>query len=401
MRDTGHIVDPTGGANQIRVRDYNERLVLSLVRRHTRLPKSEIAKRSGLSAQTISIIMRSLEDNGLLLRGEPQRGKVGQPSIPLSLNPDGVQSIGLKIGRRSADLILVDFLGVTRESVHIKYQYPNPNTIVNFADSEIRKFLKSMNADQINRVVGVGISIPYQLWRWAGTVGVDQKDMDDWRSIDIAKVLEAKTGLPCLIQNDGTSACLAEQVYGLGPKYSDFIYFFIGTFIGGGIVLNHSVFVGRTGNAGAMGPIPIIDENGQAKPLLNYASIQSLEKMLIEDGQDPDYLYLHPDDWSGIGPILQEWINNTSKKLALAVASACSILDFEVAIIEGIFPPIIKDQIVKCTQREIEKLDLRGIEKPQIHQGKVGKDARVLGAASLPLLNRYLIDHSVLFKETT
>lgn len=42
---------------------------------------------------------------------EPQRGQVGQPSIPMSLNPNGVFSIGLKIGRRSADLVLVDFLG--------------------------------------------------------------------------------------------------------------------------------------------------------------------------------------------------------------------------------------------------------------------------------------------------
>ena len=84
------INDPSGGSNQSRVRDYNERLVLSLVRRHGSLAKSQIARRSGLSAQTVSVIMRSLEKDGLLLRGKPQRGQVGQPSIPMSLNPNGV-----------------------------------------------------------------------------------------------------------------------------------------------------------------------------------------------------------------------------------------------------------------------------------------------------------------------
>src|SRR5436190_20023722 len=84
------VVDPMGGANQTRVRAYNERLVLSLVRRHGSLSKAEIARRTGLSAQTVSVIMRSLEHDGLLTRGDPQRGKVGQPSIPMSLNPDGV-----------------------------------------------------------------------------------------------------------------------------------------------------------------------------------------------------------------------------------------------------------------------------------------------------------------------
>ena len=47
---------------------------------------------------------------GELSRGEPQRGKIGQPSIPMSLNPDGAYFLGLKIGRRSAELVLIDFL---------------------------------------------------------------------------------------------------------------------------------------------------------------------------------------------------------------------------------------------------------------------------------------------------
>ncbi|HEX2146824.1 MAG TPA: MarR family transcriptional regulator, partial [Pseudorhizobium sp.] len=84
-----------GGANQVRVRAYNERLVLSLVRLHGSLSKADITRYSGLSAQTVSVIMRSLEKDGLLLRGEPVRGKVGQPSVPMRLNPDAVYSFGV------------------------------------------------------------------------------------------------------------------------------------------------------------------------------------------------------------------------------------------------------------------------------------------------------------------
>ena len=65
------------GTNQSGMRDYNERLVLSLVRRHGALAKSEIARMTGLSAQTVSVIMRALEQDGLLLRGEPVRGRIG------------------------------------------------------------------------------------------------------------------------------------------------------------------------------------------------------------------------------------------------------------------------------------------------------------------------------------
>ena len=73
----------SGGSNQVRVRAYNERLVLSLVRMHGEMSKADITRASGLSAQTVSVIMRSLEKDGLLLRGEPIRGRVGQPSVPM------------------------------------------------------------------------------------------------------------------------------------------------------------------------------------------------------------------------------------------------------------------------------------------------------------------------------
>src|SRR3954469_3797156 len=86
------------GTNQSGVRLYNERLVLSLIRRHGSLPKADIARMTGLSPQTISIIMNQLEADGLLTRGHALRGRVGQPSVPYSLNPDGAYAFGLKIG---------------------------------------------------------------------------------------------------------------------------------------------------------------------------------------------------------------------------------------------------------------------------------------------------------------
>ncbi|MFN6005862.1 MAG: MarR family transcriptional regulator, partial [Paracoccaceae bacterium] len=82
------------GTNQSGMRDHNERLVLSLVRQQGALAKSDIARMTGLSAQTVSVIMRGLEEEGLLERGEPVRGKVGQPSIPMSLAAEGAFFFG-------------------------------------------------------------------------------------------------------------------------------------------------------------------------------------------------------------------------------------------------------------------------------------------------------------------
>ena len=57
------------------MRDQNERLVLSLVRQNGSLAKTEIARMTRLSAQTVSVIMRELEDEGLLLRQAPSAAR--------------------------------------------------------------------------------------------------------------------------------------------------------------------------------------------------------------------------------------------------------------------------------------------------------------------------------------
>src|SRR5882724_6615325 len=88
------------GTTQSGVRLYNERLALSLIRKAGSLPKAEIARLTKLSAQTVSVIVRQLEADGLLVKETPQRGKVGQPLVPFSLDPDGAFAIGLKVGRR-------------------------------------------------------------------------------------------------------------------------------------------------------------------------------------------------------------------------------------------------------------------------------------------------------------
>ena len=394
------VMDPRGGANQSRVRDHNERLVLSLVRRHENLSKAEIAKRSGLSAQTISVIMRALEGDGLLLRGEPQRGKVGQPSIPMRLDPEGVFSIGLKIGRRSADMVLIDFLGNELQSKSITFDYPTPKVLFEFADIGIRDLIEGLPVEHRSRIAGVGIAMPFELWNWAEKIGASESEMADWRAFNFQAELAAATGLPVFVQNDATSACGAELVFGRGTELSDFVYFFVGTFIGGGIVLNNNLFVGPTGNAGAFGAFPTTQEDGSVSTLIDEASVYTLETRMREAGIDDSPLWTNHEDWHSLGKLLDEWIATTAHHLARAAVGSCAMIDFQAAVVDGAFPDDIRKRLVAEIQFEVDKLDTRGIARPIILEGQVGRGARALGGAGLPLFARYLLDQNVLFKET-
>ena len=394
------INDPSGGANQSRVRDYNERLVLSLVRRHGSLAKSQIARRSGLSAQTVSVIMRSLENDGLLLKGEPQRGKVGQPSIPMRLNPSGVFSIGLKIGRRSADLILVDFLGNQLRSISRNFAYPTPSEMIAFTQNGILELIEKLSPSEQIRIAGLGVSMPFELWNWAEKIGAPEGAIEAWKGLDFRSELAAITQLPVSVQNDATAACGAELVFGHGKELTDFVYFFIGTFIGGGIVLNHGLYSGRTGNAGGFGPMPIMQPDGKITTLIDHASIYTLEMRLKAEGFDLTQQWNEPENWHLPEPLLDEWIADTARHLAWAIVASCSVIDFQAAVVDGALPTDIRQRIVASIRVEVGKLDTRGISDLNVLEGIVGRGARALGGASLPFFSLYLLDQNVLFKET-
>ncbi len=387
------------GSNQASLRAYNERLVLALVRRHGGLAKADIARSTGLSAQTVSVIMRGLEQDGLLVRGAPVKGRVGQPSVPMHLAPDGAFSIGLKIGRRSADLVLMNFVGDIRQQIHQVYPYPMPEPILDFVDNGIKELLTGLSKDSLSRVAGIGVAAPFELWNWAEEVGAPRDQMETWRDVDFASALGDRCELPVFSQNDATAACGAELIFGRGADRDDFVYFFVGSFIGGGIVLNNTVYTGRSGNAGALGSMPMPTTNGTARQLIDEASIFVLENHLRAAGEDPSPLWLKPEDWTGFGRTLDQWVNHTAKSLAHAIVASCSVIDFPAAIIDGGFPAHVRQAIVAATQKAVTCLDLEGIQPPLVLEGSIGPNARAIGGASLPFFARYLVDQNVLLKE--
>ncbi len=381
------------------MRAYNERLVMSLVRRHGALAKADIARLTGLSAQTVSVIMRSLEQDGLLKRGEPQRGRVGQPSIPMSLDPNGAYSFGVKIGRRSADLVLMDFVGVTRGILHETYAWPTVAGILDFIRRGVAILSDRLPAGGSARVAGIGVATPFELWNWADEIGAAAGAMDEWRDVDLAGEIGGMLPFPVYLENDATAACAAELVFGRGGEFADFIYLFVGAFIGGGIVIDHALYPGRTGNAGALGSMPVPGPGGRPIQLIDAASVVVLERMLRDAGVDPSPLWSIPGGWSDFGPALDRWIASSAASIAFAIVAACSVVDFSAAIIDGGFPVEVRDRLVEAIAAEVAAMDLQGIEAPRIVAGEVGPAARAIGGASLPLFKRYLLDRGVLLME--
>ena len=387
------------GTTQNGVRLYNERLALSLIRRHGSLPKAEIARLTGLSAQTVSVIVRQLETDQLLIKETPQRGKVGQPLVPFSLNPEGAFSIGLKVGRRSGDLILLDLTGKVRRKVHKPYHFPTPQKLVDFVAVGLQELLSDLSPAQRDRICGLGIAAPFELWNWEEAVGAPHDVLEAWRDFDLVGEIAKLGDWPVHFSNDATAACAAELLFGRGNQFHTYAYFFVGYFIGGGIVINGHIFPGRTGYAGAIGPLPHSAPDGSPQQLIHNASLFVLENQLQAAGLDPMVLARSPEDWGEIGPALNIWLEQTANSLAFAAVATMSIIDFEAIIIDGAMPANVRAELVRRIRLAVAGHDLRGLPNFSIEEGRIGSDARAMGAASLSLFANYIIDRDVLFKE--
>ena len=384
------------GSNQSGMRAHNERLVLSLLRQHGALAKSDIARITGLSAQTVSVIMRALEQDGLLQRGEPMRGRIGQPSVPMSLAPDGAFFFGLKIGRRSADLSLVDFTGQMRGTLRRIYRYPTPDTVLDFVAEAIPALRLHLAPDLRGRIAGMGVAMPFQLWNWVQYLGAPQAAMDAWRIRDIGRELSEVAGMSVTVQNDATAACGAELVFGSGEKPGDFLYFYCGTFIGGGLVLNGQLFTGRTGNAAGVGPMPVPGPDGQMRRLITIASLSTLAAAMDAAGEPSDGIWESPEGWQISAPVLERWLEDAAQGLAAAILAAASLLELGAVLIDGWMPAEIRAALTERVRVAFHRLDLSGIDPPEIREGTVGAGARSLGAAAVPLAQRFLLEQGSL-----
>lgn len=398
---TARLVDLSRGTNQAGTRLYNERLLLSLARRHQSLPKAELARLTGLSAQTVSVIVNRLESEGLLKRQDVQRGKVGQPSVPYALNPDAAYSVGLKIGRRGTELVLVDFIGRVRKRISTTHRYPQPAELLRFVRSAQVSLIADLDAAAQSRICGLGIASPFELWNWESEVGAPAKAMQAWRGFDTAAEIAAISPWPVQLCNDATAACAAECFFGDHEALRDFLYVFIGSFVGGGVVLDGNVVQGRSGNAGAVGSMPIAQSDtrgASAQQLIRKASLYVLENRLRSAGIDPSPLWASPEVWPDFGGELDLWIEETAAGLALLAASAMSIIDFEAIIIDGAFPAGIRARLTAAAAAKLQQLDLQGLTPADVLEGSIGPDARAIGGAALPMLANFARDHEILFR---
>lgn len=394
------------GSNASGLRRYNERVILTFLRKYRVASKSDLARATNLTPQAVTRIVDDLESAELVIREGRRLGGLGQPSILYTLNPAGAYSIGIKVGRRDLELILMDFTGKTLQSFTRQFEEPDPDYILEQIEVLVPELQESLSKSARRRIRGVGVAMPWFMGAWPGGLEMGKDLSGRWQSLNMSEEVARRVDLPVYFENDGAAAAVAELQLGVGKDISDFLYVNIGAFIGGGLVLQGNLEPGVHGNAAELASMPVPHSRLKSisppedyfELLTRRASLLSLRKHLNYNGIEISHIGELPNYIDVARVQIQEWMDDCADALVHAFMSVISILDLKAIVIDASLPRFIVEELVAIVERRIKKLASKDIFIPDIVVGELGYQAVAIGGGILPFYSSFGADKTVLLK---
>ena len=329
--------------------------MLSLVRLHGQLSKGQIADLTGLTAQTASVIVRSLEADGFLIRGLPIRGKIGQPSVPMSLDPAGALFLGLRLGA-AAEIALADFLGHVRAEWRAE-EVPSLDVAIKVAAAAAERICADLAPDEAARLQGVGIALPAPMLEAIGETGLDR----------LVAAFSRRLDLPVYVQDEAVAACGAELVYGLGGGIPNFLYLHVGAGVGGSLVRD-----GRLQLADS----PTSPDIGRMLVPLRGGRLERLSSLVAPDA-------------TSIG-LSEKDVDTLARGIAYAVQAAANVVRLDACLIDGKMPATMRRSVVEAVKARLSSLVGERLTIA-VREGTSERRSSALGAACIPLLSRFFM----------
>ncbi|MBK9940812.1 MAG: ROK family transcriptional regulator [Kouleothrix sp.] len=237
--------------NRQLIREINQSLVLSLVRDHGPISRTEIAESAHLSLATVSGITSVLIDQGLIYEHEAGASTGGRRPILLALNPQAGLVIGVKLTETQIVAALTDMNAEVIEQRDTALGSDRRPEAVVQALADLVEQLRA--AHHQRRIFGVGLGMAGVFDRRQGICRFSP--FLQWHNVPLRHMLEQRLSLPVVIENDVNTLTMAEQWFGAGVGMTDFLVITLGRGIGMGMVLNGHLYRGGCGGGGEFGHI--------------------------------------------------------------------------------------------------------------------------------------------------
>ncbi|MDR0960667.1 MAG: ROK family transcriptional regulator [Propionibacteriaceae bacterium] len=231
-------------------------LIVDLVRSLGPVSRVELVEATGLTQPAVSMIVRKLLDDAVIVEVGSAPSSGGKPRRLLDINERAVVGVGVQMGFESVTFVATNPSGgvLARQGLPGAQDDPPEAVVRRLADS-YQAFIAASGFD-VREIVGVTVAVP-------GPLAPDREGileapaLPGWTGFALRAELDSLIDAPVLVDNDAGAAALGEFWSRGVSRYSTFGAIYVGTGVGAGVVIDGALFRGASSNAGELGHVSL------------------------------------------------------------------------------------------------------------------------------------------------
>jgi glucokinase-like ROK family protein len=361
--------------------------VVRAVRLAGSLTQAEIARSTGLSAATVSNIVRELRDNGTVQVTPTSSG--GRRARSVALSGDAGIVVGVDFGhshlRVAVGNLAHQVLAEQSEPIDVD---ASASQGFDRAEQLVARLVQSTGISP-QKVLGVGLGVPGPIDVESGTLG-STAILPGWGGINPRQELSDRLGVPVQVDNDANLGALGELVWGGGRGVKDLAYIKVASGVGAGLVIDGRIYRGPGGTAGEIGHITL-DESGPVCRCGNRGCLETftaaryvLELLRGSHGEGltiPKMVQLGREGDPGCRRV----IGDVGRHIGMGVASLCNLLNPSRVVLGGDLAEA-GELVLGPIRESVSRYAIpSAAQRLSVVPGALGARAEVLGALALVL----------------
>ncbi|MEU4257774.1 ROK family transcriptional regulator [Streptomyces fradiae] len=361
--------------------------VVRAVRMAGSLTQAEIARTTGLSAATVSNIVRELKDGGTVEVTPTSAG--GRRARSVSLSGDAGIVIGVDFGHTHLRVAVGNLAHqvLAEESEPLDVDASSAEGF-DRAEQLVKRLIETTGIGP-GKVIGVGLGVPGPIDVSSGTLG-STSILPGWSGINPGQELSRRLGVPVYVDNDANLGALGELVWGAGRGVRDLAYIKVASGVGAGLVIDGQIYRGPGGTAGEIGHITL-DESGPVCRCGNRGCLETFAAAryvlpLLQPSHGPDLTMERVVRLAREGdPGCRRVVADVGRHIGSGVANLCNLLNPSRVVLGGDLAEA--GELVLAPIREsVSRYAIpSAARRLAVSPGALGGRAEVLGALALVL----------------
>jgi N-acetylglucosamine repressor len=371
------------------VRAHNERLVFATVFDSGQVSRADVARATGLTRPTVSDVMSTLLERGLVQEVGRGPSTGGKAPILLRVPADARHIVVVHLGEFAFRGAVLNLRGEVLTDVEV----PAEDLYGEEALENVRDLVRRLVATADRPLVGIGVGVPGLANTDTGTI-IESVNLG-WRDLPLGPMLQESHGLPVYVANDGQATALAEHVFG-GRRTENLFVVTVGRGIGAGVVLDRVLYQGDGWGAGEIGHTVVVDDGvecrcGNRGCLETVASSRAIFQSLSDGPPESPRRSLATtlEAFSSGDSKVRQVVLEAGRQLGAALAGVIGALDIHRIVLTGPVTAFGSAWLDALRESMASRALQRLSGQTTVELGVLGEDAVLLGASAL-LLTREL-----------